>query len=109
MLLYLWFDRGVKMLREHGGFRLHTFLQHFHFAGSLYFLAYPLIFIGAQVFAQYLQHPIMQVGLLSMQTLTAFWLADLFLSRGSYFEVSSLSASLLPGCCGGFSPKRASK
>lgn len=105
VFLYAWFASGVKELRQKGGFRLHNFLQRFHFVGSVYFLAFPAIFIVVQVFAQYLQHPIMQVGLLTMQIASSFWLADLFLSRGgAYYEVSDLSSSLLPGCCGGFSP-----
>jgi len=109
ILLYVWFASGVRDLRRKSGFRLHTFLQRFNFVGSVYFLAFPTIFTIVQVFAQYLQHPIMQVGLLTMQTASSFWLADLFLSRGEYYEVSDLSSSLLPGCCGGFSPTRCKK
>jgi hypothetical protein len=97
LALYVWFLKGVRALRQRGGFRLDAFLQQFRFAGSLYFLAYPVIFVIAQVFAPYLRHPIMQGGLLVTKLLSNAWLASLFLSRGSYFRVSALSASLLPG------------
>eukprot|EP00933_Yihiella_yeosuensis_P063993 TRINITY_DN67302_c0_g1_i1.p1 TRINITY_DN67302_c0_g1~~TRINITY_DN67302_c0_g1_i1.p1 ORF type:complete len:445 (+),score=59.68 TRINITY_DN67302_c0_g1_i1:148-1482(+) len=95
--LFAWFRSGVKMLRLTGGFRLAQFLKSFELAGSVYFLAFPVLFLIVQVFAPYLQHPILQTGLLAMQTASWIWLASLFVSRGSFFEVSELSASLLPG------------
>jgi len=97
LLLFAWFAVGLQSLKRKGGFRLQCFLKSFQLAGSLYFLAYPAIFVVAQLFAPYLQHPVMQIGLVAMQTASAFWLAHLFLSRGAYFEVSTLSACLLPG------------
>lgn len=100
VLLYAWFVTGVQAMQQKGGFKLQNFLQRFQLAGSAYFLAHPVIFIIVQAFAPYLQHPIMEVGMLTMQTTSAVWLADLFLSRGAYFEVSHLSSSLLPGGTG---------
>jgi len=100
VLLYAWFMTGVQAMQLKGGFKLQNFLHKFQFAGSAYFLAHPAIFIVVQAFAPYLQHPIMEVGMLVMQTASAVWLADLFLSRGAYFEVSNLSSSLLPGGTG---------
>jgi len=101
VLLYAWFLAGVQAMRERAGLKLQNFLQRFQLAGSAYFLAHPVIFVVVQALAPYLQHPIMEVGMLTMQTASAVWLADLFLSRGAYFEVSHLSASLLPGGTGG--------
>ncbi|CAE8596436.1 unnamed protein product, partial [Polarella glacialis] len=98
--LLAWFRSGIQKLRSAGGLRLQSFLQSFELAGCAYFLAYPVIFIVVQLFAPYLQHPLLQTGLLAMQTASWLWLADLFLSRGSYFQVSELSASLLPGADG---------
>lgn len=98
--LYAWFMVGVQALQQKGGFKLQSFLQRFQLAGSAYFLAYPVIFIVVQLFAPYLRHPLMELGLLTMQTAAAVWLADLFLSRGAYFEVSQLGSSLLPGGTG---------
>jgi len=97
LALYGWFMAGVQALQQKGGFKLENFLHRFQLAGSAYFLAHPVIFVVVQAFAPYLQHPIMEVGMLTMQTTSAVWLADLFLSRGAYFEVSQLSSSLLPG------------
>mmetsp|Transcript_65585 Transcript_65585/g.171846 ORF Transcript_65585/g.171846 Transcript_65585/m.171846 type:complete len:435 (+) Transcript_65585:63-1367(+) len=101
MALFGWFVSAVDKLSQKGGFRLQMFLQRFKLAGSTYFLAYPIIFLVTQAFAPYVRHPVMQIGLALMQTASAFWLSDLFLSRGAYFEVSSLSSCLLPGGAGG--------
>jgi hypothetical protein len=96
LLLLSWFFFATQASQQQGGPHLHNFLQHFRLAGVVYFLAYPLLFVVVQVFAPYLQHPIMQVGLVIMQTASVIWLAQLFLSRGTYFKVSVLSNSLLP-------------
>merc|ERR1712110_396084 len=92
LLLYTWFLVGTQTLRHEGGSRLCAFLQRFQFVGTLYFLAYPAMFVFVQAFAPYLRHPIMYVGLLTMQTASIFWLANLFLSRGTYFKLSSLGS-----------------
>eukprot|EP00933_Yihiella_yeosuensis_P060172 TRINITY_DN6229_c1_g1_i1.p1 TRINITY_DN6229_c1_g1~~TRINITY_DN6229_c1_g1_i1.p1 ORF type:complete len:454 (+),score=67.94 TRINITY_DN6229_c1_g1_i1:85-1446(+) len=102
--LFAWFRTGVQNLRSVSGFKLQSFLKRFELAGSAYFLAFPILFLIVQVLAPYLQHPILQSGLLIMQTSSWFWLADLFVTRGSFFEVSELSSSLLPGGAGGASP-----
>jgi hypothetical protein len=96
LVLYVWFLRAVQASQQKGGCRLQDFLQEFQVAGSVYFLSYPLIFIMVQVLAPYLQHPILQTGLLAMQTCSHVWLGGLFLSRSNYFKVSVLSSSLLP-------------
>lgn len=100
LALYIWFVLAVKESQQKGGFRLQAFLQQFRTVGSIYFLAYPVLFVIVQVFAPYLQHPIMQTGLLTMQTGSHFWLASLFLSRGNYFKASVLGSSVLPGGSG---------
>lgn len=100
LALYIWFVLAVKESQQKGGFRLQAFLQQFRTAGSIYFLAYPVLFVIVQVFAPYLQHPVMQTGLLTMQTTSHFWLASLFLSRGNYFKASVLGSSVLPGGSG---------
>jgi len=97
--LYAWFVRALQELQRKAGLRLQHFLQQFQLAGSAYFLAYPLLFLVVQLFAPYLRHPILQVGLLAMQLTSNTWLATLFLRRGSYFKLSTLSDTLLPSGC----------
>lgn len=100
LMLFVWFLFATQASQREGGPRLHDFLQRFRIVGSMYFLAYPLLYVIVQIFAAYLQHPIMQVGLLTMQTASNICLGELFLSRGTYFKVSALGSSLLPGSAG---------
>jgi len=97
LLLYAWFSWAVQSSAREGGARLRSFLGHFFAAGSVYFLAYPLIFLLTKMFAPYLQHTVLQIGLMVMQASSNVWLATLFLTRGEYFRVSTLSDSELPG------------
>lgn len=102
VLLCSCFVARIKTLRQQH-MRLEGFLPSFQLAGSMYFLAYPIIYVFAKVFAHYMQHPIMHLGLVAMQAAASLWLACLFLNRGSFFHVSALSCSILPGGmgCGG--------
>lgn len=100
LMLLIWFDLAAQDSQQKGGLRLQNFLKRFRVAGCIYFLAYPVLFVFVQILAPYLQHPVMQIGLLVMQTTSHVWLADLFLSRGTYFKLSSLSTSVLPGSHG---------
>eukprot|EP00746_Dinoflagellata_sp_MGD_P010894 gnl/MRDRNA2_/MRDRNA2_122668_c0_seq1.p1 gnl/MRDRNA2_/MRDRNA2_122668_c0~~gnl/MRDRNA2_/MRDRNA2_122668_c0_seq1.p1 ORF type:complete len:429 (-),score=57.65 gnl/MRDRNA2_/MRDRNA2_122668_c0_seq1:48-1334(-) len=97
LVLYIWFVGAVKKTANDAGMRLQLFLDKFLIAGSLYFLAFPILFVAVQIFAPYLQHKILTGGLLFVQTGTNLWLAHLLLSRGEYFKVSTLSSSFLPG------------
>jgi len=101
LALFGLFTKGVMELKLTAGLRLQSFLRRFQFAGSAYLLSYPMLFLVVQGFAPYLRHPLLQIGLLTAQTCSAFWLASLFLSKGSFYEVSTLSDSLLPGLLGG--------
>jgi hypothetical protein len=97
LLLYAWFMWAVNSSANEGGMKLKTFLSQFRLAGTVYFLAYPAIFVMTKLFAPYLQHGVMSVGLMFMQLGSNVWLASLFLTRGEYFKVSTLSSSDLPG------------
>lgn len=96
LMLLAWFIFAIQASLEESGDRLRDFLRSYRLAGAMYFLAYPLLFVVVQIVAPYWQHPVMQIGLLSMQTMSNAWLAELFLSRGTFFKVSALSSSFLP-------------
>lgn len=100
LLLFAWFRSSMDVFQEQcRSFTLQDFLQRFRLASSVYFLSYPAIYIVVQVCAPYLQHPILHICTAATQTCAAVWLSDLFLSKGAYFQVSTLSCSLLPGGC----------
>mmetsp|Transcript_2503 Transcript_2503/g.4266 ORF Transcript_2503/g.4266 Transcript_2503/m.4266 type:complete len:191 (-) Transcript_2503:44-616(-) len=82
-----------------GGARdqLQSFLSLYMLAGSAYFLTYPTVFLVVRIFAAYLQNAIFQAGLLTMQVVSIYWLAEMFLLRDSlYFQASALNRSELP-------------
>jgi len=97
LLLFAWFCLATQASQQEGGLRLHDFLRRFRLCGAVYFLTYPVLFVVVQMFAPYLQHPLLQIGLLIMQTGSIVWLAELFMNRNrTYFKLSALSCSLLP-------------
>eukprot|EP00927_Polykrikos_kofoidii_P055353 TRINITY_DN49625_c0_g1_i1.p1 TRINITY_DN49625_c0_g1~~TRINITY_DN49625_c0_g1_i1.p1 ORF type:complete len:457 (+),score=72.65 TRINITY_DN49625_c0_g1_i1:56-1372(+) len=95
VLLLVFFLGSAKSTQLQAGSRLDDFMSKFQVAGALYFLAYPTVFLVTRIFAPYLQQPVSHVGLLFMQAAVDLWLAKLFLTRGAYFKVSTLSSSLL--------------
>jgi len=97
LLLYIWFLWAVQSTAAEGGMRLQQFCRQFRVAGSLYFLAYPIIFFVTKQFASYLQHGVMSAGLMLMQMGSNLWLSSLFLRKSDYFKVSTLNSSFLPG------------
>jgi hypothetical protein len=100
LLLLIWFLWAVQSTGNaaKNNVQLRAFLTQFRAVGSLYFLAYPAIFMVTKCFAPYIQHGVMAIGLMCMQLGSNVWLAALFLTRGRYFRVSTLSMSELP--CG---------
>jgi len=99
LVLCAWFLMCVQdLIRQQSRCsELQAFLPQFRIAGVLYFFSYPTIFFVAQVVAPYWQHPVIHVGLCAMQTVSAFWLSELFLSRRSqYNQASTMSNLTLP-------------
>jgi hypothetical protein len=101
LLLLVWFLWALSSTEQEAknNLQLRGFLAQFRVVGSLYFLAYPAIFMITKCFAPYLQYTVMAIGLMVMQLGSNVWLASLFLTRGRYFRVSTLSISELPGGC----------
>lgn len=97
LLLYAWFVCAVRCTAAEGGRRIQSFCNQFLIAGTIYFLAFPTVFIITQQFAPYWQHCVMSVGMMVMQMSANFWLGNLFLRRSLYYNVSTLSDSFLPG------------
>eukprot|EP00927_Polykrikos_kofoidii_P031008 TRINITY_DN26675_c0_g1_i1.p1 TRINITY_DN26675_c0_g1~~TRINITY_DN26675_c0_g1_i1.p1 ORF type:complete len:496 (-),score=59.80 TRINITY_DN26675_c0_g1_i1:163-1491(-) len=99
LLLYAWFLWAVGSSSSEGSAGVKRFYEKFRIAGSIYFLSYPSIFLLTKWFAPCSQYTVMSFGLMSMQMGSNIWLSTLFLTRGDYYKVSTLSASDLPGGC----------
>jgi len=68
---------------------------------TLWFLSFPFLLLLATIFAEYLRTKVITIGLVTVQSVALFGLANLFLSRGRFFKLSTLSDSILPsaGSC----------
>lgn len=97
LFLYAWFLWAVHSSSSESPSKIRDFYRRFRAAGSIYFLSFPAIFVFTKCFAPYVQHGVMAVGCMTMQMGSNLWLANLFLTRGEYFNVSTLSSSALPG------------
>lgn len=97
--LYAWFMWTAGCTGKSSGMKLKSFLNMFKIVASMYLLAYPAMFLITRLFAPYLREPVIESGLMLSQTVSSIGLASMFLERGDYFKISSLSASLLPGGC----------
>lgn len=95
-LLFIWFGCALRGTYNAAGYKLKPFLKKFGLASSSYFLAYPVIFCFTAVWAPYYRHRVMVIGLFIMQSGCIVWLTRLFLTRGDYFQVSTLSSTFLP-------------
>merc|ERR1712146_720997 len=82
LLLYVWFIWAVRSTSSAGGLRLQGFMRQFGSIGTLYFVAFPAMYVFVMPWAEYLQHRLMSVGLLACQFATNSWLTGLFLTRG---------------------------
>lgn len=92
--IFLW---CLKSTIRGAPFRIRNLLTKFGFIGTLYFVGPPCLVLLVLVFAPYWRPPLLNTSLMFLQIGTAWWLHNLFLSRGEYFKVSELNSSSLPG------------
>jgi len=94
--LYAWFCLSMQRTYSGAPMKIQPFLTRFRIASSLHYLSYPLLFLIAPLVAPYLRHKFMLAGLFLMQAWSLGWYAQMFLTRGLYFEVSALGGNILP-------------
>jgi len=96
--LLAWFLWGSYETRKVSNMKIQTFLRRFEVAGALYFLSFPAtLIISVYMIPNYGRHRFMVAGLFVISFASYVWLSRLFLGRGQYFSVSTLSSSFLPG------------
>jgi len=89
LALYACFLSGIRSTYAGASVRLHLAL-------AIQYLAYPVIFIVAHFFAPYLRHKCMLTGLFAMEAWSLMWYARMFLTKGEYFDITTLDRSVLP-------------
>merc|ERR1711879_928417 len=88
--LYIWFFVSMRLSYSNAPMKIQPFLTQFQFASLLHYLAYPVLFLIAPLFAPYLRHKFMLMGLFFLQTWSLVWYTWMFLTKGLYFEISCL-------------------
>uniref|UniRef100_A0A7S1L7D0 GPR180/TMEM145 transmembrane domain-containing protein n=1 Tax=Alexandrium catenella TaxID=2925 RepID=A0A7S1L7D0_ALECA len=96
LALYAWFCLSMQRTYAGAPLKIQPFVTRFSIASSLHYLSYPLLFSIAPLVAPYLRHKFMLAGLFSMQAWSLGWYTQMFLTRGKYFQVSSLGGNILP-------------
>eukprot|EP00451_Oxyrrhis_marina_P040690 CAMPEP_0204394586 /NCGR_PEP_ID=MMETSP0469-20131031/62911_1 /ASSEMBLY_ACC=CAM_ASM_000384 /TAXON_ID=2969 /ORGANISM="Oxyrrhis marina" /LENGTH=424 /DNA_ID=CAMNT_0051388695 /DNA_START=15 /DNA_END=1289 /DNA_ORIENTATION=- len=97
MALALWFSLALKWTWEASGAKLKVFLFKFGFISMVYFFSYPVLFCITGFFAPYVRQKVVSLGQFLIHWLSLILLTRMFLSRGEYFQVSTMNSSFLPG------------
>jgi hypothetical protein len=92
-----WFLYCLTGLMKSVTGRQATFTQYFGVVASAYFLALPLIVLVSWAFVPYVRHKVVTIGTWLIQVLAIAAMSYLFSDKSSYYKISTLSSSVLPG------------
>jgi Ca2+/H+ antiporter len=76
---------------------LSSFVFQFAIMASIYFLVHPCLVFISWLFTPYLRLKVITIGSNAIMMLTFLALAHLFSEKSSYYKVSTMSDSVLPG------------
>lgn len=95
--MWAWFIFSIRkvLATTHG--QLASFTLHLTIVVSIYFLAIPGLVLFSWLFVTYWRHTVISIGGLMIQTGVFFLLSFLFSERSTYYKVSTMSSSVLPG------------
>ena len=74
-----------------------SFVLNFSILASVYFLAQPFLVVFSLAFVNYWRNTIVVVGTTCIQTSVFFFLSHLFSEKSTYYKISTMSESVLPG------------
>lgn len=92
-----WLLYCIKDLLSSVTGRLATFTQYFGVLASVYFLALPVIIVVSWAFEPYQRHKVVTIGTWLLQVLAIAAMSHLFSEKSSYYKLSTMSSSALPG------------
>jgi hypothetical protein len=95
--MWLWFVYCIKGLLKSLTGRQAMFTQYFSVLASAYFLALPVIVVISWGFVPYARHKVVTFGTWLIQVLAIAALSHLFSEKSSYYKMSTMSSSVLPG------------
>ncbi|KAF4682363.1 hypothetical protein FOZ60_010665 [Perkinsus olseni] len=97
LCLLAWFLWAINRTGKQASPKLKYFLNKFSAVGILYFLSYPMLIISTDLWPPHYRYKVMLIGDFAVKLGVFMWLTTLFLTRGDYFQVSTLNSSFLPG------------
>jgi hypothetical protein len=92
-----WFVFSIQKVLASTHGQLAGFVVHFSIVVSMYFLSVPGLVLFSWLFVTYWRHTVITIGGLLIQTGVFFLLSFLFSERSTYYKVSTMSSSVLPG------------
>lgn len=97
VLMLTWFIINVKELYYKASCQLENFLNRFVFIASAYFVALPIVIFASWVLEPYKRNTLVVVGINIVQGIVFIYLTHLFSEKSSFYKVSTISESVLPG------------
>ena len=95
--LFAWFVVGMRDLEKGTGGQQRLFIGYFGLVGTGYFLSLPLLVVGSWALPDYYRNLMVITGSLTIQALTFALLTTLYDSQSTFYRISTLSHSVLPG------------
>ena len=77
--------------------KLLDFLWKFSIMASLYFLSFPFVVIFSWVFDAYVRNKVVVILMNLIQILVFIFLTHLFSEKSTFYKISTMSESVLPG------------
>ena len=101
-LCILFFVLSTKTMNENLGGDLKSFMRLFRTIGMVWFVCMPVFVFFAEFFAEYLRHPIITGGTLTIQSVTLCCMAYLFVGskKTLYYARSTVGAASSGGLGG---------
>ena len=97
LMMVAWLYWNLSDIIDNVPNNTNLFLRRFGLASAFYILALPLLIGIAQVLPPYKRHKFIVGSNILVQGFAMFVLSWLFTSKSSYYKISTMSGSILPG------------
>jgi len=95
--MFVYFLFGIRDTLKTAREKIKLFIMRFTLFGTAFFLAFPVILLISSFIADYVQHRIVTIGTLTIQSIAIVIMSHLFTSTSSdYYSASMKSNPLLP-------------
>lgn len=97
LALWGWFIYLIRDLKTQVTGKMQSFVNQFMILASIYFLSLPLVIIVSWFFANYMKNKVIIIGTTLIQISVFVFLTHLYSEKSTYYKISSMSDSVLPG------------